>query len=68
LKLSGICYNISKEHQIIDTLEIAKILFPNQKNNLDSLNERLGVNIHRPKHRALVDAEITTEIYLSMLK
>lgn len=67
LKAIGIEYDFRKKHQIIDTLEIAKILFPNMKNSLDALNTRLNINQSRIKHGALIDAEITAKVYLSML-
>ena len=67
LEQSGLHYNIKENHQIIDTLDIAKLLFPNKRNSLNALNERLNINQHRTKHGALLDAEITAEAYLSML-
>ncbi|HSX13599.1 MAG TPA: exonuclease domain-containing protein [Chlamydiales bacterium] len=67
LKATGIEYDFRKKHQIIDTLDIAKLLFPDKKNSLDALNLRLNINQKRTKHGALLDAEITAEAYLSML-
>lgn len=64
---ANIVYDVRKEHEIIDTLMIAKKLYPNQKNSLDALNARLNINRPRPKHGALLDAEILADVYLSML-
>jgi len=64
---SSVDYDIGKRHHVIDTFDIAESLYPGQKNNLDALNERLGIYRPRPYHRALIDAEITTDVYLSML-
>ena len=53
--------------RIIDTLAIAKQKFPNQRNNLDALCERLGVdNSGRETHSALHDAKLLAQVYLAM--
>ena len=67
LEDSGLDYRIADKHYVIDTFEIAQSLYPGQKNNLDALNERLGIYRPRSLHRALIDAEITTDVYLAML-
>lgn len=52
---------------ILDTLEIAKFLHPGQKNNLDALCKRYGIdNSRRHYHGALLDAEILADVYLIM--
>lgn len=52
---------------IIDTLIMARKMHPGQRNNLDALCKRYGVdNQHREKHGALLDAEILAEVYLQM--
>ncbi|MGL4447110.1 MAG: DNA polymerase III subunit epsilon [Shewanella sp.] len=52
---------------ILDTLEIAKFLHPGQKNNLDALCKRYGIdNSRRQYHGALLDAEILADVYLTM--
>ncbi|WP_394393172.1 DNA polymerase III subunit epsilon [Shewanella woodyi] len=52
---------------ILDTLEIAKFLHPGQKNNLDALCKRYGIdNSRRDLHGALLDAEILADVYLMM--
>lgn len=62
-KRGGIEYDVRKKHEIIDTLTIAKQLYPNQKNSLDALNARLNINRPRPQHGALLDAEILADVY-----
>ncbi|BFL83710.1 DNA polymerase III subunit epsilon [Shewanella baltica] len=53
--------------QILDTLVIAKFLHPGQKNNLDALCKRYGVDTSRREyHGALLDAEILADVYLIM--
>lgn len=50
-----------------DTLLLARNKHPGQKNNLDALCRRYGVeNAHRELHGALLDAEILAEVYLLM--
>jgi DNA polymerase-3 subunit epsilon len=52
---------------IIDTLTMARRLHPGQKNNLDILCKRYGVNnSHREWHGALLDAELLAQVYLAM--
>ena len=54
---------------VIDTLKLAKELHPGQKNNLDALCKRYGVdNAHRTLHGALLDAELLAEVYLAMTR
>ncbi len=52
---------------VVDSLEIAKFLHPGQKNNLDALCKRYGIdNSRRELHGALLDAEILADVYLTM--
>jgi DNA polymerase-3 subunit epsilon len=52
---------------VLDTLVLAREKHPGQKNNLDALCRRYGVdNAHRELHGALLDAEILAEVYLLM--
>lgn len=54
---------------VIDTLKLAKELHPGQKNNLDALCKRYGVdNSNRTLHGALLDAELLAEVYLAMTR
>lgn len=53
--------------QIVDSLAVAKFLHPGQKNNLDALCKRYGIdNSRRELHGALLDAEILADVYLLM--
>lgn len=53
--------------KITDTLAMARKKHPGQKNNLDILCKRYGVdNGHRDLHGALLDAEILADVYLAM--
>ncbi|WP_088328445.1 DNA polymerase III subunit epsilon [Lacimicrobium sp. SS2-24] len=52
---------------ILDTLTLARKMHPGQKNNLDALCKRYGIdNSHRTLHGALLDAEILADVYLLM--
>ncbi len=52
---------------IVDSLALARTRFPGQKNNLDALCKRLGVdNSGRSLHGALLDAQILAEVYLAL--
>jgi len=52
---------------VLDSLEMARQRFPGQRNSLDALCRRLGVdNAHRQLHGALLDAQLLAEVYLAM--
>ena len=52
----------------IDTIEIAKRKFPGARYSLDELCKRFGVDLTaRTKHGALLDAQLTAEIYLELV-
>lgn len=52
---------------VICTLQMARNKHPGQKNNLDVLCKRYGVdNSKRDLHGALLDSEILAEVYLAM--
>ena len=53
--------------KITDTLEMAREIHPGQRNNLDALCQRYGIdNSSRTLHGALLDAEILLDVYLAM--
>lgn len=62
-------YNIEySEYPVIDTLILAKALFPNHKKySLDALCKLLNVSLLK-HHRALDDAKATSEIFSHMLR
>lgn len=52
---------------VLDTLLMARKLHPGQRNSLDALCKRYGVdNSHRELHGALLDAQILLDVYLAM--
>lgn len=54
--------------RVVDTLEIARSKFPGQRNNLDVLCKRFGIdNSARTFHGALLDAQLLAEVYLELL-
>ncbi|MGY8905667.1 DNA polymerase III subunit epsilon [Candidatus Njordibacter sp. Uisw_056] len=59
-KIADIC-------KITDSLKLARQKHPGQKNNLDALCRRYGINnAHRELHGALLDSEILADVYLLM--
>ena len=60
-----------KEHVsgVIDTLAMAKEMFPGKRNSLDALCDRLGVdNSGRTLHGALLDAELLADVYINLTR
>ncbi len=54
---------------VIDTLTMAKDLYPGRRNGLDALCERLGVdNSGRALHGALLDAGLLADVYIAMTR
>ncbi|MGH8253347.1 MAG: DNA polymerase III subunit epsilon [Steroidobacteraceae bacterium] len=52
---------------VLDTLGLAREMHPGQRNNLDALCKRYGIdNSHRELHGALLDARILADVYLAM--
>ena len=52
---------------MLDTLALARELHPGQRNSLDALCKRYGIdNSHRELHGALLDARILADVYLAM--
>lgn len=59
--------DLSQHCTVLDTLVLARERHPGQRNNLDALCKRYGVdNSGRELHGALLDAEILAEVYLAM--
>ncbi|MBX3499780.1 MAG: DNA polymerase III subunit epsilon [Alphaproteobacteria bacterium] len=51
----------------VDTVSVARRKFPGQRNSLDALCERFGIdNAHRTRHGALLDAELLAEVYVEL--
>lgn len=54
---------------VIDSLAMAKNMFPGKRNNLDALCERLEIdNSERTLHGALLDAELLADVYLRLTR
>lgn len=53
--------------RVTDTLVMARKAHPGQRNSLDALCKRYGIdNSHRDLHGALLDSEILADVYLAM--
>lgn len=66
LKLGKVASNTAG---VIDTLVMAKGLFPGKRNSLDALCDRLEVdNSGRTLHGALLDAELLADVYINMTR
>jgi DNA polymerase-3 subunit epsilon len=58
---------ITEHCKIIDTLSLARLRHPGQKNNLDALCKRYDIdNSKRDLHGALLDARLLAQVYLAM--
>lgn len=58
---------IERAHRVLDTLALARELHPGQRNSLDALCKRYGIdNSKRELHGALLDARILADVYLAM--
>jgi len=59
--------NLEEYSTIFDTLTFARKKHPAQRNTLDALCKRYGIdNSHRELHGALLDSEILADVYLLM--
>ena len=53
--------------RVLDTLAMARERYPGQRNSLDALCKRLGVdNSARGLHGGLIDAQLLADVYLAM--
>jgi len=59
--------SIDDRCSVLDTLKMARELYPGQRNSLDALCKRLGVdNSRRDLHGGLIDAQLLGDVYLAM--
>jgi DNA polymerase-3 subunit epsilon len=66
-RLPGELTPIQARCRVLDTLTLARELHPGQRNSLDALCKRYGVdNSQRDLHGALLDAMILADVYLAM--
>lgn len=64
---NGIDVRIRDICTVTDSLLLARKKHPGQKNNLDALCKRYGIdNSHRELHGALLDSEILADVYLGL--
>lgn len=67
LALAGRPERLSTRCRVLDTLSLARERFPGQRNSLDALCRRFGVDASmRDVHGALLDASLLTEVYLAL--
>ncbi len=65
LARNGITERVDDICTVIDTLMLARKKHPGQRNSLDALCRRYGIdNSHRELHGALLDSEILADVYL----
>jgi len=66
-QLNGYERRVEEHCSVLDSLELARKMYPGQRNSLDALCKRLEINnSHRTLHGALLDAEILADVYLRM--
>jgi DNA polymerase-3 subunit epsilon len=67
LGLAGGLGRLADHASVLDSLALAREKFPGQRNSLDALCRRLGIdNSHRELHGALLDAQLLAEVYVAM--
>ncbi|MEH6444812.1 MAG: DNA polymerase III subunit epsilon [Oceanospirillaceae bacterium] len=65
LKRNGCSEKVDDICSVVDSLKLARRKHPGQKNNLNALCRRYGIdNSHRELHGALLDSEILADVYL----
>jgi DNA polymerase-3 subunit epsilon len=66
-RLKNITETVTDLCEVFDTLAYARKKHPGQRNSLDALCKRYGIdNSHRDLHGALLDAEILADVFLLM--
>lgn len=66
-RVPGETRRVASVCEVLDTLALARELHPGQRNSLDALCKRYGIdNSHRELHGALLDAQILADVYLAM--
>lgn len=66
-RLGNDAVRIGDRCSVLDTLAMARERYPGQRNNLDALCKRLGVdNSRRDLHGGLIDAQLLADVYLAM--
>jgi DNA polymerase-3 subunit epsilon len=66
-KRAGFDFQIGRDVEVLDTLKLAKEIYPGQKNNLDALCNRLSIDrSSRVLHGALLDTQLLIQVYIAM--
>ncbi len=66
-RLDGNELRMDERCTVLDTLALARQMHPGQRNSLDALCRRYGVdNSEREQHGALLDANLLLKVYLAM--
>jgi DNA polymerase-3 subunit epsilon len=66
-KLANPAGSVTDYSTVLDTLAYARKKHPGQRNSLDALCKRYGIdNSHRDLHGALLDAQILADVFLTM--
>jgi DNA polymerase-3 subunit epsilon len=66
-RLEGRYGTLADHVRVLDTLVMARERYPGQRNSLDALCRRLGVdNARRELHGGLLDAQLLAEVYLAL--
>jgi len=69
LKLAGMPCCSDLHAGVVDTLALARELYPGKRNSLDALCERFSIdNTGRTLHGALLDTQLLAEVYLAMTR
>jgi DNA polymerase-3 subunit epsilon len=69
LELAGLKPFTTFVDSVVDTLVMAKQMYPGKRNSLDALCDRLGVdNSGRTLHGALLDAELLADVYINLTR
>jgi DNA polymerase-3 subunit epsilon len=60
-------YDRLSGERVVDSLHLARSMFPGQPNSLDALMRRFGIDATaRTRHGALLDAELLAQVYLEL--
>lgn len=66
-KRAGYDFQIGRDVEVMDTLVLAKKIYPGQKNSLDVLCNRLSIDrSSRVLHGALLDTQLLIQVYIAM--
>lgn len=61
-----LAYRPKKDFKYIDTLELARFLYPGLDNSLDALASSFGIKGRSGKHNALEDVKILAQVFLHL--